>query len=62
MGSLTVDSSGKTVFVIDNIIIPDYCSLFKLGSSKTKTQFGMWLDSRALSSTKVLVLSPLLTQ
>ena len=34
--------------VIENIRIPDYCSLFKLGLSKTKTQFGMWSDTGAL--------------
>ena len=41
MGSLTVDFSDKTVFVIENIKIPDYCLLFKLGLSKTKAQFRM---------------------
>ena len=62
MGSLATDFSDKTVFVIENIKIPDYCSLFKLGFSKTETQSGMWSDTGALSSTEVLVLSPLLTQ
>ena len=28
----------RTVFVIENVKTPGYCSLFKLGLSKTKTQ------------------------
>ena len=42
MGSLAIDFSDRTVFVIENIKIPDYCSLFESGLSKTKTQFEMW--------------------
>ena len=31
VGSLATDFSDKTVFVTENIKIPDYCSLLKLG-------------------------------
>ena len=37
---MAIDFSDRTVFAIENIKIPDYCSLLKLGLSKTKTQFG----------------------
>ena len=36
---MATDFSDRTVFVIESIKIPDYCSLFKLRLSKTKTQF-----------------------
>ena len=48
MGSLAIDFSDKPVFVVENIKIPDYCSLFTLGLNKTKTQFGMWSASNTL--------------
>ena len=45
---MAVDFSDRTVVVIENIKIPDYSSLFKLGlSKKPKHSSEMWLILRS---------------